>query len=330
MKNDKNIGQWLEAMQLSFPLTIAGPCSAESEEQVLETARQLCKADSRVNIFRAGVWKPRTRPGSFEGVGKQALPWLQRVKKETGLLVATEVANAQHVEQALAYDIDVLWIGARTTVNPFTVQEIADAMEGTDKIVLVKNPVNPDLELWIGALERFYNAGIRNLGAIHRGFSTYDKSQYRNQPQWQIPIDLKTRLPHLPLICDPSHISGRRNGIKAVSQAVSQHALDLQFDGLMIETHCNPDKALSDAAQQLSPADFHKMISRLIVRNETFADERHRNQLHHLRNEIDHLDEKLIDLLTERMQIVAQIGKFKKEQNVAVLQNKRSFETKRK
>ncbi|PID68117.1 MAG: 3-deoxy-7-phosphoheptulonate synthase [Flavobacteriia bacterium] len=318
MKNDKKLGQWLTDMNLKHPLTVAGPCSAETEAQVLETARQLSLKNSQVTVFRAGVWKPRTRPGSFEGVGAKALPWLQKVKKETGLLTTIEVANAEHVKLALAHDIDILWIGARTTANPFAVQEIADSLRGTNKIVWIKNPINPDLELWIGAFERVYQAGITKLGAIHRGFSTYNKTNYRNEPQWQIPIDFKSEFPDIPMICDPSHICGKRDCIEHVAQT----ALDLQYEGLMIETHCNPDKALSDAQQQLKPVDFHKMVSRLTVRQKTFDNE-HRDQLRLLRNAIDELDQKLIDVLSERMQLVHQIGLFKKEQNVAIFQNKR-------
>ncbi len=319
MTNDKTLGNWLKEMNLGHPLTIAGPCSAETQEQVLNIAHQLSKNESRVTVFRAGVWKPRTRPGSFEGIGALALPWLQQVKKETGLLTAVEVANAHHVKLALEFDVDILWIGARTTVNPFAVQEIADVLQGTDKIVLVKNPVNPDLELWIGAFERLYKAGIRKLGAIHRGFSSYNKSQYRNQPNWQIPIDFKSRFPEIPIICDPSHICGRRDCLENVAQT----ALDLQYDGLIIESHHNPDEAWSDASQQITPTTLHEMIHRLTVREKTFKDATHLNQLTVLRNEIDQIDQKLIEVLTERMQIVNKIGQVKKEKNVAVLQNQR-------
>ena len=242
-----NCMTWLENMGLSHPLLIAGPCSAETEEQVMEVAHALKKTDA--TVFRAGIWKPRTRPGSFEGQGGKALAWLQRVKKETGLLTAVEVGNAQHAKLALEFDIDIIWIGARTTVNPFAVQEIADALQGTEKIVLVKNPINPDLELWIGAIERVYNAGIKKIIAVHRGFSTYGKSLYRNTPQWQIPIELKRRIPDLMIITDPSHICGNRD----LLFEISQKAMDLNFDGLMIEAHINPEKALSDADQQITP-----------------------------------------------------------------------------
>lgn len=317
MQNNTQLGKWLTDMNLGHPLTIAGPCSAETKEQVLHIAHQL--KDTKVTVFRAGVWKPRTRPGSFEGIGALALPWLQQVKKETGLLIAIEVANATHVKLALAHDIDILWLGARTTVNPFAVQEIADALKGTDKIVWVKNPVNPDLELWIGGVERLYKAGITKLGVIHRGFSTYKKTEYRNQPKWQIPIDFKTRFPHIPMINDPSHICGRRDCIESVSQT----ALDLQFDGLMIETHHTPDKAWSDAKQQITPNVLHDIITRLTVRAKTFKDEKAIDTLEILRKEINETDKQLIETLSERMEIVKKIAAVKKERNVSVLQTQR-------
>ena len=317
MENNKQLGQWLTDMNLGYPLTIGGPCSAETKEQVLEIAHQL--KDSKVTVFRAGVWKPRTRPGSFEGIGALALPWLQQVKKETGLLIAIEVANATHVKLALEHDVDILWIGARTTANPFAVQEIADALTNTEKIVLVKNPVNPDLELWIGGVERLYKAGVKNLGVIHRGFSSYNKSDYRNEPKWQIPIDFKTRYPGIPLICDPSHICGRRDTIENVSQT----ALDLQFDGLMIESHHNPDEAWSDAKQQITPSTLSDMITRLIVRAKTFKDKKAIDTLALLREEINETDKLLLQTLSERMEIVKKIALVKKDKNVAVLQTKR-------
>ena len=254
MENRKEMRTWLDDFNLNHPLVIAGPCSAETEDQVLKIAHDL--KDTDVSIYRAGIWKPRTRPGMFEGVGAIGLKWLDKVKKETGLLTATEVANASHVKLALEYDIDVLWIGARSTVSPFIVQEIADALKGTDKIVLVKNPVNPDLALWLGGIERLYSANIKKLGVIHRGFSTYEKSKYRNNPEWQLPIELQNRFPDIPLICDPSHIAGRRD----ILQDISQTALDLNFDGLMIETHIDPDNAWSDAAQQITPSNLIKLI----------------------------------------------------------------------
>ncbi len=309
--------KWLDDLNLDHPLVIAGPCSAETEEQVLKIAREL--KDSDVSIFRAGIWKPRTRPGGFEGVGAIGLKWLQKAKAETGLQMAVEVANATHVKLALEHDIDVLWIGARTTVNPFAVQEIADALAGTDKIVLVKNPVNPDLALWIGGVERLYNAGIRNLGVIHRGFSTYEKTKYRNIPEWQLPIELQSRFPDLVLICDPSHITGRRDMI----QEVSQQALDLNYDGLIIETHIDPDNAWSDAAQQVTPSVLKQMFEDLKVKKPTFDEDDYNVKMIKLRANIDIADSKLLEILGNRMKVAEQIGALKKEKNVAVLQNKR-------
>lgn len=317
MENSKALGTWLDDFKLSHPLVIAGPCSAETEEQVLEIARELKNSD--VSIFRAGIWKPRTRPGGFEGVGEIGLKWLKKAKEETGLLMAVEVANAQHVKLALEYDIDVLWIGARTTVNPFAVQEIADALQNTDKIVLLKNPVNPDLSLWLGGLERLYNAGIKKLGVIHRGFSTYEKTKYRNNPEWQIAIELQSKFPDLPLICDPSHITGRRDMI----QEVSQQALDLNYDGLIIETHCNPDKAWSDAPQQITPTALKQLCIDLKVRKESDDADEYNQKLSGLRTQIDELDSKIINVLAKRMKIADTIGQLKKERNVAVLQSNR-------
>ncbi len=317
MENSKNLKKWYADFQLSHPLVIAGPCSAETEEQVLKIAHEL--KDSDVSIFRAGIWKPRTRPGGFEGVGAIGLKWLQKAKAETGLLMATEVATAAHVQLALEHDIDVLWIGARTTVNPFAVQEIAEALRGTSKIVLLKNPVNPDLSLWIGGLERLYNAGIEKLGVIHRGFSTYEKTKYRNNPEWQIAIDLQNRFPDLPLICDPSHITGKRDMI----QEVSQQALDLNYDGLIIETHIDPDKAWSDAAQQITPTKLKQLFLDLRVRKITDEADDFAQRMNSLRTQIDELDTKLLDVLGKRMKVADQIGALKKEKNVAILQNKR-------
>ncbi|MES2812587.1 MAG: bifunctional 3-deoxy-7-phosphoheptulonate synthase/chorismate mutase type II [Bacteroidota bacterium] len=317
MENKKELHTWLDDFKLEHPLVIAGPCSAETEEQVLEIARQL--KDSDVNIFRAGIWKPRTRPGGFEGVGEIGLKWLQKAKAETGLLMATEVANAAHVKLAIEHDIDVLWIGARTTVNPFAVQEIADALQNTDKIVLLKNPVNPDLSLWLGGLERLYNAGIKKLGVIHRGFSTYEKTKYRNNPEWQIAIDLQNRFPDLPLICDPSHITGKRDMI----QEVSQQALDLNYDGLIIETHIDPDNAWSDAEQQVTPEVLKRIFVDLKVRKETDNASDYSQRLAKFRAQIDGYDEKLLDVLGKRMKIADDIGLLKKEKNVAILQNQR-------
>lgn len=317
MENDKNLKNWLTDFQLEHPLVIAGPCSAETEEQVLKIAHELKNSD--VSIFRAGIWKPRTRPGGFEGVGAIGLNWLQKAKVETGLLMAVEVANAAHVKLALEHDIDVLWIGARTTVNPFAVQEIADALEGTDKIVLLKNPVNPDLSLWIGGLERLYNANIKKLGVIHRGFSTYEKTKYRNNPEWQIAIDMQNRFPDLPLICDPSHITGKRDMI----QEVSQQALDLNYDGLIIETHIDPDNAWSDAAQQVTPTVLKQIFHDLRVRKETDEADDYTMRMNKLRTQIDEFDSKILEILGGRMKIADQIGALKKEKNVAILQNKR-------
>ncbi len=320
MENNTALKSWLEAFKLDHPLVIAGPCSAETEAQVLQIAHDLKNSD--VSIFRAGIWKPRTRPGGFEGVGAIGLKWLQKAKAETGMLLATEVATAHHVKLALEHDIDVLWIGARTTVNPFAVQEIADALQNTDKIVLVKNPVNPDLALWLGGIERLYNANIKKLGVIHRGFSTYDKSKYRNNPEWQIAIELQNKFPDLPIICDPSHITGNRNMI----QEVSQQALDLNFDGLMIETHCNPDEAWSDAAQQVTPQQLLQIFNELKVRKITDEDFDYTSRLQKLRTQIDGIDGQLLDILGRRMKIADEIGKLKKEKNVAILQNKRWHE----
>lgn len=317
MENKKELRTWLDDFQLNHPLVIAGPCSAETEEQVLKIAHEL--KDSDVSIFRAGIWKPRTRPGGFEGVGEIGLKWLQKAKAETGLLMATEVATAAHVKLALEHDIDVLWIGARTTVNPFAVQEIADALQGTDKIVLLKNPVNPDLSLWIGGLERLYNANIKKLGVIHRGFSTYEKTKYRNNPEWQIAIDMQNRFPDLPLICDPSHITGKRDMI----QEVSQQALDLNYDGLIIETHIDPDNAWSDAAQQVTPATLKQMFINLRVRKVSDDESEYNQKMAKLRMQIDEFDGKLLEILGNRMKVADKIGLLKKEKNVAILQNQR-------
>jgi chorismate mutase len=317
MENSIALRTWLDDFKLDHPLVIAGPCSAETEEQVLKIAHEL--KDSDVSIYRAGIWKPRTRPGGFEGVGAIGLKWLQKAKAETGLLMATEVANATHVKLALEHDIDVLWIGARTTVNPFAVQEIADALAGTDKIVLVKNPVNPDLALWLGGVERLYNAGIKKLGVIHRGFSSYEKTKYRNLPVWQLAIELQNKFPDLPLICDPSHITGRRDMI----QEVSQQALDLNYDGLIIETHTDPDNAWSDAAQQVTPTTLKKIFEDLRVRKETGQGHDYDSKMAALRINIDDFDNKIIEVLGKRMAVAGQIGALKKEFNVAVLQNKR-------
>ena len=298
------------------PFVIAGPCSAESEEQVMTTAKQL--ASKGCHNFRAGVWKPRTKPGGFEGHGEKALPWLQRVQKETGMLVATEVATPEHVELAIKYGIDILWIGARTSANPFAMQALADALRGCEKPVFVKNPVNPDLELWIGALERLNQAGVTHLGAIHRGFSSYDKKIYRNLPRWQIPIELRRRIPDMPIICDPSHIGGKRELVAPLCQ----QALDLGADGLIVESHCDPDKAWSDAAQQVTPDVLDYILSLLVIRDETVTTE----GIHELRKQIDELDNQLMNLLAKRMRVCREIGQYKKEHNMTVLQHLRYSE----
>ncbi|MCB0468942.1 MAG: bifunctional 3-deoxy-7-phosphoheptulonate synthase/chorismate mutase type II, partial [Aequorivita sp.] len=285
--------------------------------QVLKTARQLKETDT--TVMRAGIWKPRTRPGNFEGVGALGLKWLQKAKQETGLMTATEVANANHVDLALKHDVDILWVGARTTVSPFIVQEIADALKGTEKIVLIKNPVNPDLALWLGAVERFYESDVKNLGVIHRGFSTYEKTRYRNNPEWQIPIDLQNKFPDLPLILDPSHIAGRRDIIFDLCQT----ALDLNYDGLMVETHFDPDSAWSDAAQQITPATLKQMTIDLRIRKQEGDAVEFRNKLNTLRTKIDVLDHQLIESLGKRMKIADSIGTLKKKNNVAILQTKR-------
>ncbi len=295
------------------PTIIAGPCSAETEEQVMETAVRL--ANKGVKIFRPGIWKPRTNPGGFEGIGVEGLPWLKRVKQETGMYVATEVATAKHVYECLKAGIDILWIGARTTANPFAVQEIADALKGTDMPVLVKNPVNPDLELWIGALERINNAGMKRLGVIHRGFSSYDKKIYRNLPQWHIPIELRRRIPELPIFCDPSHIGGKRELVAPLCQ----QARDLGFDGRIVESHCNPDCAWSDASQQVTPDVLDYILNLLVIRKETHTSE----NLNELRYQIDECDNLLIEILSKRMRICREIGTFKKEHNMTILQTER-------
>ena len=292
------------------PLVIAGPCSAETEEQVLKTAKEL--ASVGIKIFRAGIWKPRTKPGGFEGKGEEGLPWMTEVKKETGMLISTEVATAKHVEQALKAEMDILWVGARTTANPFAVQEVADALKGVDVPVLVKNPVNPDLELWIGAMERINAVGIKRIAAIHRGFTAYEKVIYRNLPMWHIPIELMRRIPDLPIICDPSHMGGRRELIAPLSQ----QAMDLGFDGLMIESHCEPDKAWSDAKQQVTPDILSFILEKLIIRETGETTE----SLRELRKQIDGLDDKIIEILSKRMRVSREIANYKKEHNMAVVQ----------
>ncbi len=298
------------------PLLIAGPCSAETEEQVVTTAMQL--ASKGIKIFRAGIWKPRTKPGGFEGIGIEGLPWMRRVKKETGMYITTEVATAKHVEAALEAEMDMLWIGARTSANPFAVQEIADALQGVNIPVLVKNPVNPDLELWIGAMERINNAGVKKIAAIHRGFSSYDKKIYRNLPQWHIPIELRRRIPNLPIFCDPSHIGGKRELVAPLCQ----QAMDLGFDGLIVESHCNPDCAWSDASQQITPDVLDYILNLLVIREEKQTTE----NLKELRRQIDDCDNDLIEVLAKRMRVSREIGTFKKEHDMTILQTGRYSE----
>jgi chorismate mutase len=299
------------------PLIMAGPCSAETEEQVMETARQL--KNIGVHIYRAGLWKPRTRPNAFEGVGKDGLPWLRRVKEELGMYTATEVANVKHVYDALKAGIDIIWIGARTTANPFAVQEIADSLKGVDMPVMIKNPISPDLELWIGAFERLNSAGITKLAAVHRGFSIYNRTLYRNNPQWEIPIELKRLLPDLPIITDPSHICGSRD----LLYEVSQRAMDLDFYGLIVESHCNPDKALSDAQQQLTPENLDKMLHKLILRTANVQNNIILSTLEDLRHEIDKYDDKLMDIFEHRMAVSRKIGEYKKANSITILQTQR-------
>lgn len=300
----------LPQLHCKRPLVIAGPCSAESEEQVMITGRAL--AARGIQIFRAGIWKPRTKPGGFEGVGMVGLPWLQKLKQETGMLVGVEVATKAHVEAALAFGIDLLWIGARTTANPFAMQEIADALQGHDVPVLIKNPVNPDVELWIGGIERIYRAGIHRIGAIHRGFSSADKTIYRNVPNWHIAIELRRRFPDLPIICDPSHIGGNRELI----QPLCQQAMDLGLDGLIIESHCNPDAAWSDAKQQVTPELLKEILSELIIRDTAKSTE----DLADLRHQIDEIDDKILEILAKRMRISGEVAQYKKENGISVLQ----------
>jgi chorismate mutase len=308
----------LQEVWAKRPLIISGPCSAETEEQVLQTA-QLLAATGQVDILRAGIWKPRTRPGMFEGSGVKALPWLQQAKKITGLPTTVEVASARQVQDALSFDVDILWIGARSTTNPFSVQEIADALKGVNVPVLIKNPLNPDLELWAGAVERIVRAGIENIGLIHRGFSTYGNTEYRNAPLWHLAIDMKLRYPRLLMLCDPSHICGRRDSI----QEISQKAIDLDFDGLMIEAHPDPDHAWSDARQQVTPQHLLEILNSIIWRKENTASPEFHAALDTLRQQINNLDDELIQLLAQRMRIADKIGLYKKENNITILQTAR-------
>ena len=314
----------LKSFNSTHPLIIAGPCSAESEDQVFQTALKLSKMN--IKIFRAGIWKPRTRPGNFEGIGSVGLKWLKKVKDELGLLVSTEVANTYHVEEALKNDIDILWIGARTTTNPFAVQEIADSLKGVNIPIMVKNPVNPDMELWIGAIERIHKAGIKKIFAIHRGFSTYDKTVYRNQPHWEMPIELKRRIPDIFIITDPSHISGN----KKLLFEVSQMAMDLDFDGLIIESHINPSQALSDASQQVTPEELEDLLIKLVIRKSVINDKNFLQTLDELRAQIDKIDNEILNILENRMMVVEKIGRCKKENNISILQTRRWDEILRK
>lgn len=297
---------------------ISGPCSAETEEQLIQTAQQLA-ATKKINVLRAGIWKPRTRPGQFEGIGVKGLPWLAQAKKLTGLPTTVEVATGKQVQDALQFDVDVLWVGARTTVNPFSVQEVADALRGVDIPVLIKNPINPDLELWTGAVERIAKAGINHIGLIHRGFSSYGNTEYRNAPMWHLAIEMKRRNPTLPIVCDPSHISGRRD----ILQDVSQKAIDLDFDGLMIESHIDPDNAWSDAKQQITPEVLSNMLSKIIWRKEDIDNEELHSAMEKMRQQINQLDDELMQILGTRMKIADQIGQYKKDNNITILQTNR-------
>jgi chorismate mutase len=314
----KNARETAQEKWSKRPLIIAGPCSAETEEQVIETATQLAKT-GKVDMLRAGIWKPRTRPGSFEGIGTKGLPWLQQARKITGLPTAIEVATGKQVEDALHFDVDVLWIGARTTVNPFSVQEVADALRGAKVPVLIKNPINPDLELWLGAVERVAKAGIDQIGLIHRGFSSYGNTEYRNAPMWHLAIEMKRRNPDMMLINDPSHICGRRD----ILLEVAQKAIDLDYDGLMIESHIDPDTAWSDAKQQVTPERLGEMLAEIIWRKEDVNSEEYHAALEKLRQQINHLDDELMQILGQRMKIAEKIGQYKKENNITILQTNR-------
>lgn len=300
------------------PIIISGPCSAETEEQVLETAQRLA-ATGKVDMLRAGIWKPRTKPGMFEGIGTKALSWLANAKKVTGLPVTVEVATAKHVENALQFDVDMLWIGARTTVNPFSVQEVCDALRGTDVPVLIKNPINPDLELWSGGIERLQKVGVKDVGMIHRGFSNYGNTEFRNAPMWHLPIEMKRRFPEMPIICDPSHICGNRTGL----QSIAQKSIDLDFSGLMLESHIDPDNAWSDAKQQITPERLSEMLGALIWRRENSDAKEFITALAKLREQINHIDDELLTLIGQRMKIADKIGEYKRENNITILQTHR-------
>jgi chorismate mutase len=314
----KSAKEVVQAAWKKRPLIISGPCSAETEEQVLETAGRLAKT-GKVDMIRAGIWKPRTRPGSFEGIGTKGLAWMQQARKQTGLPITVEVATGKQVEDALHFDVDVLWIGARTTVNPFSVQEVADALRGVDVPVLIKNPINPDLELWTGAVERVAKAGIKQIGLIHRGFSSYGNTEYRNAPMWHLAIEMKRRSPELMMINDPSHISGRRD----ILLDVAQKAIDLDFDGLIIESHIDPDKAWSDAKQQITPERLAELLDSIKWRHETTTEKDFITALEKLREQINHIDDELIQLLSQRMKIADKIGTYKKDNNITILQTNR-------
>ncbi len=316
LKSISKMNSWFDG--LNEPLIIAGPCSAESEEQVMNTAKEIADLGN-IKVFRSGIWKPRTRPGNFEGVGEKGLKWLQEVKKETGMLTAVEVANHEHAQLAIKYNIDILWIGARTTSNPFSVQELADYLKGYDKPILVKNPINPDVNLWVGALERFHKADIKKLAAVHRGFYPFEATSLRNIPKWEVAIELKSICHDLPIICDPSHIAGNREYI----QEISQKALDLNMDGLMIETHYNPKVALSDMNQQITPQQLGKLLNVLVFRQKTTKDADFASILETLRSQIDSIDQQMLELLSQRMNIVEEIGKYKSKNEVTILQLRR-------
>jgi chorismate mutase len=318
MEQTLTSGAGIEKVWAKRPLIISGPCSAETETQVIETATRLAKT-GKVDALRAGIWKPRTRPGSFEGIGTKGLPWMQQARKVTGLPLAVEVATGKQVEDALHFDIDILWIGARTTVNPFSVQEVADALRGANVPVLIKNPINPDLELWTGAVERVAKAGIKNIGLIHRGFSSYGNTEYRNAPMWHLAIEMKRRNPEMMIINDPSHICGRRD----ILMDVAQKAIDLDFDGLMIESHIDPDNAWSDAKQQVTPEKLAEMLDSIVWRKEDINSEAYHQALEKLRQQINHLDDELLQLLGQRMKIADKIGEFKKNNDITILQTNR-------
>lgn len=318
---EKTSKEKLNAVWNKRPLIISGPCSAETEEQVVETAKRLA-ATGKVDVLRAGIWKPRTKPGGFEGIGAKGLPWLQKAEQETGMLTACEVATAKQVQDALTFDVDILWIGARTTVNPFSMQEVADALRGVDVPVLVKNPVNPDIELWSGGVERIARAGVKQIGLIHRGFSSYGNTQYRNAPMWHLAIDMKLRYPDMPMITDPSHICGNREGLLDICQ----RAVDVDFDGLIIESHIDPDNAWSDAKQQVTPERLDEILSSIIWRKEDSTNEEFQKALEKLRQQINNLDDELLQILGQRMKIADQIGQYKKDNNITILQPTRWHE----